>query len=109
MRSALADTPGTSVDTHLLRLLTKHLPTQLLFSEVAGHPACDIADMLSEVIHLSPPEAQHRYCIWDAHATHVTDSPTYTTVISRHLQYNTAPLLIISKTRIYRDLKIVSQ
>ena len=60
VHTAIADTPGASLDTHLIRLLTKHLPTQLLLSAVAGHPACDRAEALSNVLHLSPPEAHHR-------------------------------------------------
>ena len=85
------------MDVHLLRLITKHIPTQLLLSEVAGHPACARADKLADIMYIEPPEAQHRYCIWDAHTIHVTDHPTYADAISRHLQYNTAPLLIISQ------------
>jgi hypothetical protein len=50
-------------------------------------------------MYLGQPEAQHSYCIWDAHTTYVTYSSTYTTVIPRHLQYNTAILLIISKDK----------
>jgi hypothetical protein len=50
-------------------------------------------------MYLAPSEAQHRYCIWDAHTIYVTDSSIYTNAISRHLQYNTAPLLIISKDK----------
>ena len=96
VRTALADKPGTTVDVHLLRLITKHIPTQLLLSEVAGHPACARADKLTDIMYIVPPEAQHRYCIWDAHTIHVTDHPTYADAIARHLQYNTAPLLIIS-------------
>jgi hypothetical protein len=35
---AFESVPGASMDTHLLRLLSKHIPTQLLLNEVAGHP-----------------------------------------------------------------------
>jgi len=97
VHTVLADKPGSTVDVHLLRLITKHIPTQLLLSEVAGHPACARADKLADIMYIEPPDAQHRYCIWDAHTICVTDHPTYADAISRHLQYNTAPLLIISQ------------
>jgi hypothetical protein len=97
VHNALADKPGATVDVHLLRLIFKHIPTQLLLSEVGGHPSCARAEKLTDVMYIAPPNAQHRYCIWVAHTVCVTDNPTYTDVISRHLQYNTAPLIIISK------------
>ena len=109
VHTALADKPGATVDVHLLRLITKHIPTQLLLSEVAGHPACARADKLADIMYIEPPEAQHRYCIWDAHTIHVTDHPTYADAISRHLQYNTAPLLIISQDTTIQECSNKSQ
>jgi hypothetical protein len=97
VHTVLAEKPGATVDVHLLRLFTKHIPTQLLLSEVDGHPACARAEKLIDIMYLDPPNTQHRYCIWDAHTIRVTDNLTYSDVISRHLQYNTAPLLIISQ------------
>ena len=97
MHTALAEKSGATVDVHLLQLISKHIPTQLLLIEVGRHPTCARAEQLTDIMYLAPPDAKHRYCIWDAHTVRITEHPTYIDVISRHLQYNTAPLLIISK------------
>ena len=97
VKNAFKAAIGDSVDTHWIRLLTHSLPTQLLLSEVDGHPAFPNAHCIASGPAKQVPEHSYEYCVWDAHTRLLRADEHMTSAIDMHLTYNSSPLLIISK------------
>ena len=97
MKDAFKAAIGDSIDTHWIRLLTHSLPTQLLLSEVDGHPAFPNAHCIASGPAKQVPEHSYEYCVWDAHTRLLRADEHMTAAIDMHLTYNSSPLLILSK------------
>ena len=82
---------------HWIRAITKHLPTQRLYSAVNRHPSHPDSRNLTHLHRENDPPSVHGYCLWDAHSTHINDDTNLVNAVETHITNNPAPLLIISK------------
>ena len=101
IQQAFQQTPRDTIDIHWIRAITKHLPTQRLYSAVNRHPSHPDLRNLTHLHREKDPPSVHGYCLWDAHSTHINDDTNLLNAVETHITYNPAPLLIISK-----DVKI---
>ena len=82
---------------HWIRAITKHLPTQRLYSAVDRHPSHPDSRNLKHIHRDNNPPSADGYCVWDAHTINVNNDIHLLNAIETHITYNPAPLLVISK------------